>query len=130
MLDRPHLPSCHFHPCTLRVCLSAGRAQGHEEDADQERPWIVVDGVRIDPHTMSVCNDAGAPIAVSRMGIRELRAELAARRAPVSGNKKDLTKRLQVRAWCSVARLLFTVHVCMGCCQARKEWGGSNSQCV
>lgn len=39
---------------------------------------------------------SGVPLAVTRMGVRELRAELAARRAPVSGNKKELVKRLQV----------------------------------
>jgi hypothetical protein len=32
------------------------------------------------------------------MGVKELRAELAARRAPVAGNKKELAKRLQVGA--------------------------------
>lgn len=38
-------------------------------------------------------------MGVTRMGVRELRAELAARRAPVSGNKKELVKRLQVGTW-------------------------------
>lgn len=56
---------------------------------------LQVDGVRLDPATLAAVDAAGTALAVSRMGVRELRAELAARRAAVGGNKKDLAKRLQ-----------------------------------
>lgn len=54
-----------------------------------------IDGVHVDPLLLSVVDPAGNPVAVSRMSVKELRAELVARRATVSGNKKDLAKRLQ-----------------------------------
>lgn len=56
---------------------------------------LIIDGVSVDPLTLFATDVTGAQLAVSRMGVRELRAELAARRAPVSGNKKELARRLQ-----------------------------------
>jgi len=64
--------------------------------ATSSHSQLVIDGVSIDPVTLVCLDGNGAPLAVSRMGVRELRAELAARKAPVSGNKKELAKRLQV----------------------------------
>ena len=60
------------------------------------RSAIIIDGVHVDPQTLSCLDASGAPLAITRMGVKELRAELAARRAPVAGNKKELAKRLQV----------------------------------
>lgn len=89
MLD-PGLTPPPALPCT------AHPPAGHGEQVDvAESAALVIDGVRLHPQLLCALDAAGAPLAVSRMGVRELRAELAARRAPVAGNKKDLAKRLQ-----------------------------------
>lgn len=64
-------------------------------DAPPPEP-LLVDGVPIDPVSLRALDAKGGELAVTRMGTRELRAELAARRAPVSGNKKELQKKVQV----------------------------------
>ncbi|PSC67015.1 plastid transcriptionally active 3 [Micractinium conductrix] len=73
----------------------ASRAQPSMQLAASSSALLVIDGVSMHPQTLVALDAGGAPLAVSRMGVRELRAELAARKAPVSGNKKDLAKRVQ-----------------------------------
>lgn len=63
---------------------------------------VVVDGVRLDATTLRVVNEQNKPTALAKLTVREIRAELTARRQPLSGNKKDLISRLQVgggREW-------------------------------
>ena len=73
-----------------------GGQKWHESDDDEEEEsFIIIDGVPIDAATLSYLDSSGAPLAIPRMGVKELRAELAARHAAVAGNKKDLAKRLQ-----------------------------------
>lgn len=59
------------------------------------RTYLYIDGVRIDPKSLTCVDGLGATMAITRMGVRELRAELAARKVALSGNKKDLGKRVQ-----------------------------------
>lgn len=76
---------------------AAGPAVAAADAADAPPPEpLLVDGVPIDPVSLRALDAKGGELAVTRMGTRELRAELAARRAPVSGNKKELQKKVQV----------------------------------
>jgi hypothetical protein len=56
--------------------------------------WVVIDGVRLDPATLCAINDDGEILLPNKMGVKELRAELAARQSPLRGNKKELTRLL------------------------------------
>jgi hypothetical protein len=70
---------------------------GDATDASPRTSEIyTVDGVRLDAATLMAVNNEGSPLLPSKMGVRELRAELAARRYPLKGSKKDLQKKLAV----------------------------------
>ena len=56
---------------------------------------MVIDGVRLDPITLCATNSDGEPLMANKMGVKELRAELAARQCPLRGNKKELARQLQ-----------------------------------
>lgn len=56
--------------------------------------WVVIDGIRLDPVTLCAVNDDGGIMLPNKMGVKELRAELAARQSPLRGNKKELTRLL------------------------------------
>ena len=58
---------------------------------------LEVDGALLDPQTLCCVDEGGAVIAVSKLSLRDMRAELSARRLPLYGTKKDLAKRLQAR---------------------------------
>ena len=73
-----------------------------------EASTLEVDGVRLDAETLCCINEAGTPIPVSKLTVRELQAELNVRRAPAYGSKKEMVNRLQasksheaVHAWLS-----------------------------
>lgn len=57
---------------------------------------ISIDGVILDPESLCVLNEDGVCLSPTKMSVRELRAELAARQYPLRGNKKELIKQLQV----------------------------------
>lgn len=59
---------------------------------------ISIDGIMLDSDTLCALNDEGEALAPTKMSVRELRAELAARQYPLRGNKKELIKQLQVRS--------------------------------
>jgi hypothetical protein len=80
------------------AAAASAAGDGREDPALARSATIIIDGVHVDPQTLSCLDASGAPLAITRMGVKELRAELAARRAPVAGNKKELAKRLQVGA--------------------------------
>ena len=67
-------------------------------------PWLVVDDVNLDASSLYVVDADGNSLVPSKMSVRELRAELLARRYPVYGTKKDLSKRLQV---CTISSASF-----------------------
>lgn len=62
---------------------------------------IVIDGVILDSVTLCALKEDGESLAPTKMSVRELRAELAARQYPLRGNKKELVKQLQVRLSCA-----------------------------
>jgi hypothetical protein len=73
---------------------------GVEENQAAEQPAAVgtaapTDEPLVDPLLLCVVDAEGNTMPVSRMNVKELRAELVARRAPMSGNKKELSKRVQ-----------------------------------
>ena len=57
---------------------------------------ITIDGVVLDSTSLCALNADGECLAPTKMSVRELRAELAARQYPLRGNKKELIKQLQV----------------------------------
>lgn len=58
---------------------------------------ISIDGVVLDSISLCALSGDGESLAPTKMSVRELRAELAARQYPLRGNKKELVKQLQVR---------------------------------
>lgn len=67
------------------------------KDLDRNRPnSFCIDGVTLDAKTLCALNEEGIPLGPTKMSVRELRAELAARQYPLRGNKRELTKQLQV----------------------------------
>ncbi|KAK2076506.1 hypothetical protein QBZ16_001032 [Prototheca wickerhamii] len=63
-------------------------------DPEEDRAWIVRDGVMLNAATKCVVDMAGEPVAVQQMTNRQLRVELQLHQHPVSGNKADLCRRL------------------------------------
>lgn len=62
------------------------------------RPKVIsIDGVVLDSISLCALSSDGESLAPTKMSVRELRAELAARQYPLRGNKKELVKQLQVR---------------------------------
>lgn len=59
---------------------------------------ISIDGILLDSTSLCALNEEGEPLSPTKMSVRELRAELAARQFPLRGNKKELIKQLQVRS--------------------------------
>jgi hypothetical protein len=57
---------------------------------------ISIDGIILDSSSLCVLNEDGESLPPTKMSVRELRAELAARQYPLRGNKKELIKQLQV----------------------------------
>ena len=60
-----------------------------------DKEWLVIDGIPLDPVTLCAVGPDGNQLAPTKMGVKELRAELAARQSPLRGNKRELTRQLQ-----------------------------------
>ena len=56
---------------------------------------LSIDGIELDPVTYCVLDDEGKPFQVTKMNVKQLRAELAARQSPLRGNKRELIRQLQ-----------------------------------
>lgn len=72
------------------------------ENAEQTRKksnTYTIDGVALDSSNLCVLSENGEILAPTKMSVRELRAELAARQCPLRGNKKELIKQLQVSCY-------------------------------
>jgi len=63
---------------------------------------ISIDGINLDSSSLCAINENGEALAPTKMSVRELRAELAARQYPLRGNKKELVKQLQVRIFLGI----------------------------
>lgn len=57
--------------------------------------FFEIDGVALDSASLCAINVDGDELAPTKMSVRELRAELAARQYPLRGNKRELVKQLQ-----------------------------------
>lgn len=68
-----------------------------ESTGKEQSNMFTIDGVALDTSNLCVLSDSGEILAPTKMSVRELRAELAARQCPLRGNKKELIKQLQVR---------------------------------
>lgn len=79
---------------TSAAAVETIEGEGEEEGEGPE--FLSVDGVRLDPASLRAVDAKGKPMAISRLTVREMRAELTARRQPLYGNKKELTARLEV----------------------------------
>jgi hypothetical protein len=91
----PPLPAEPDSEAAAAADEAAALLPGLSLGGDAPAPTLDIDGVSVDPLQLCAVDGGGAPLAVSRMTVRELRAELAARRAPVAGNKKELARRVQ-----------------------------------
>lgn len=60
-----------------------------------EVDWLEIDGIQLDPVTLCAVAADGTPLPVTKMGVKELRAELAVRQSPLRGNKRELVRQLQ-----------------------------------
>ena len=67
-----------------------------EQTEKNQSNMFTIDGVALDSSTLCVLSESGEISAPTKMSVRELRAELAARQCPLRGNKKELIKQLQV----------------------------------
>ncbi|GAB4815416.1 hypothetical protein N2152v2_002462 [Parachlorella kessleri] len=65
------------------------------QEGEEGRSFVFMDGVRLDASSLRIVTERGGPVALSKVTVREIRAELTARRQPLYGNKKELIKRLQ-----------------------------------
>lgn len=70
--------------------------QNAENTEKDQSNMFTIDGVALDSSNLCVLSDSGEILAPTKMSVRELRAELAARQCPLRGNKKELIKQLQV----------------------------------
>eukprot|EP00890_Picochlorum_soloecismus_P000073 jgi/Picsp_1/1066/NSC_04549-R1_pentatricopeptide repeat-containing protein mitochondrial-like len=66
-----------------------------EQTEKNQSNMFTIDGVALDSSTLCVLSESGEISAPTKMSVRELRAELAARQCPLRGNKKELIKQLQ-----------------------------------
>jgi hypothetical protein len=69
--------------------------QNAENTEKDQSNMFTIDGVALDSSNLCVLSDSGEILAPTKMSVRELRAELAARQCPLRGNKKELIKQLQ-----------------------------------
>ena len=60
-----------------------------------EKEWLVIDDISLDPENLCAVNEDGVALPVTKMAVKELRAELSARQSPLRGNKKELIRQLQ-----------------------------------
>lgn len=75
-----------------RTFLTAWIEAAGEESKTQQ---VYIDGVCLDDQTLCVTDDAGNPIAVTKMTVKQLRAELSLRNQETRGNKAVLIKTLK-----------------------------------
>jgi hypothetical protein len=64
-----------------------------EDDADLEP--IEIDGIKLDPITLCALDEDEKQLPVTKMNVKELRAELSIRKSPLRGNKRELVRQLQ-----------------------------------
>lgn len=62
---------------------------------EEEQDLLDVDGIKLDPVTYCAVDDVGNQLPVTKMNVKELRAELAKRKSPTRGNKRELVRQLQ-----------------------------------
>lgn len=60
-----------------------------------EQDLLDVDGIKLDPVTYCAVDELGNQLQVTKMNVKELRAELAKRKSPTRGNKRELVRQLQ-----------------------------------
>jgi hypothetical protein len=75
-----------------RSFITAWMEQVEVVDKDKD---LVVDGITLDPNTLCALDEGGNQLVVTKMNVKELRAELAARKSPTRGNKRELVRQLQ-----------------------------------
>lgn len=75
-------------PCLL--CLFD--ADVHSEVNEVEYSMLDFQGTTLDPSSLRAVDDYGKSLPLSRMSMKQMRAELALRRIPAHGNKKELAK--------------------------------------
>lgn len=75
-----------------RTFLTAWIEAAGEESKTQQ---VYIDGVGLDDQTLCVTDDAGNPIPVTKMTVKQLRAELSLRNQETRGNKAVLIKTLK-----------------------------------
>jgi hypothetical protein len=62
---------------------------------EEEQDFLDVDGVKLDPVTYCAVDELGNQLPVTKMNVKGLRAELAKRKSPTRGNKRELVRQLQ-----------------------------------
>jgi hypothetical protein len=75
-----------------RSFITAWMEQVNAEDTEKE---LIVDGITLDPNTLCALDEEGNQLPIAKMNVKELRAELAARKSPLRGNKRELARQLQ-----------------------------------
>ena len=75
-----------------RTFLTAWIEAAGEESKTQQ---VFIDGVCLDDQTLCVTDDAGNPMAVTKMTVKQLRAELSLRNQETRGNKAELVRTLK-----------------------------------
>lgn len=66
------------------------------ESLAAHKRWFITGGVIFDADARQVVDENGVPVPIEEMTTKQLRAELQLRKHPISGNKADLYRRLEL----------------------------------